>query len=56
MTCFIAITAMPTLAFIEPVTVRVVEPDPRLMALLTKPTPLTLEEWAYLERVEQSAE
>ncbi|KQS03646.1 hypothetical protein ASG11_04800 [Sphingomonas sp. Leaf357] len=37
---------------VKPVTARVRMPDFRLIALLTKPTPLTAEEWAYVEAVE----
>ena len=39
---------------IELVTAYVRVPDSRLIALLTKPTPLTVEEWAYIEAVETS--
>ncbi|WP_156363640.1 hypothetical protein [Sphingomonas sp. Leaf357] len=39
---------------IELITARVRMPDFRLIALLTKPTPLTVEEWAYVEAVEES--
>ncbi|WP_236697372.1 hypothetical protein [Sphingomonas sp. Leaf357] len=37
---------------VELITARVRMPDCGLIALLTKPTPLTAEEWAYIETVE----
>lgn len=41
---------------IELITARVRVPDIRLIALLTKPTPLTAEEWAYVEAVEAASD
>jgi hypothetical protein len=49
------INAMPELLFVEPVLARVREPDITLLALLTKPSPLTAEEWAYVEAIEARA-
>ena len=47
------ISAMPDLRPIQPITVRARELDPELMALLAKAGPLTAQEWAYLEAVEE---
>ncbi len=49
------INTIPELIFVEPVFARVREHDIKLLALLTKPTPLTVEEWAYVEAIEERA-
>ena len=49
------INTIPKLLFVEPVFVRVREPDFKLLALLAKPNPLTAEEWAYVEAIEEQA-
>lgn len=52
MTYHAPITGRLTLPCIEPVAARVRGLDVALWALLTKPTPLTAEEWGYLETAE----
>jgi len=47
------INTIPELLFVEPVFARVREPDGKLLALLAKPSPLTAEEWAYIEESER---
>lgn len=56
MTYCAPIYAPTELKIVEPVTARIAEPDPQLIALLARPEPLTAEEWAYLEAIEQDAE
>ena len=40
------------LPFVPLIAAKVIEPDPVLLALLSKPTSLTATEWAYLAMVE----